>query len=156
MDSPGVTLVTRQDWSDCEQQVARHFGLVICPLIETTKRLLDQEIAVSEFSVSDVEALFENDRDQLVRFAIAWYADVQRRDYGEEWDPAEGDQQSGVDKTSEVLGLSQGFLLGFAMFFLYAKARPSGLVQYIRRRRIPHATKVARDVRRIIKSATLS
>lgn len=149
MQSNSTQLVTTKEWADSERRLAEQFGVQIVPLDGRRIELLNAEVATSEFSLSDVASLFASQRDLLMRFATAWYFDCNSHDYGEEWDPAEGDQQRGADKTRQIDGITQGYLLGYTMLLLYAMQRPSDLVAYIKRRRIPHAAKVAQDVRRL-------
>jgi hypothetical protein len=87
----------------------------------------------------------------VTEFGVRWYADCHNHDYGEEWNPDEGSQQ-GADRMVKALGISEGFLVGYTMLYLYSDQKPKLLVEYVKRRRIPHASKVARDVRRVFLS----
>jgi hypothetical protein len=134
-------------------RLAKRFRLELIPLAPRTVELLDAEVAVADFELANVQSLFDEQYECLMRFAHAWYADCNNVDYGEESDASEGDQQEHTNAKRKVLGIGQGFLLGYAMLLLYAKERPNQLVQYIKKRRIPHAKKVAKDVSRIAQQA---
>ncbi len=147
-----VDFVKSGPWRVAEEQIASRLGLRFWSSDE--ERILEivaEELRSSDFSEDDVRSAFEHDEMRLVDFTIRWHADCQVVDYGEEWDPAEGDQQEDHHR-SECLGIGRGFLVGHALFFLYAKQKPKALLGYVRRRGIPHAAKVAKDIMRVYRS----
>ena len=155
MPSNAEQVVTSKPWHDLEVEIANYFNLKLCDLTPRTVELLEKHLAVSAFDIATALVLVKERRSDIKRFGIAWYADANQLDYGEEWDPEEGDQQSDLDKDIKIHGIGQGFLAGYAMFFLYAEVRPTELLDYMKRRRIPHAKKVTRDVMRIYKNAVV-
>lgn len=141
-------LLRNKDWQHAERLLAKRFHLDFFPASGLHLKLLRAETAISGFSLEDVLAVFEREPDEIVEFAERWYADCHDRNYGEEWDPHEGNQQDEGQKT-KTFGISEGFLVSYVMFYLYAKERPQELAAYVKRRRIPHAKKVAKDVVRV-------
>lgn len=144
-------LLANDDWKRAERTVAERFRLNIHPAAGVLLKLLRDEAEQSDFPVDDVLAVFTSQPEKVVEFGLRWYADCGDRDYGEEWDPDEGNQQE-EDQERETVGIAQGFLVGYTMLYLYTKYRPEGLAAYIKRCRIPHATEVAGDVKRVFAS----
>jgi hypothetical protein len=140
-------------WSHAERELARRFGLTMFPANDRLTQLLNQEVEQSDFSPDDILGAFQNDHEHLIEFCARWYADCNEHDYGEEWDRDEGDQQAG-NPPAKTLGICQGFMIGYTLFFLYAKRNPKALLGFVKRRRIPHAKKVATDIIRVYAEAT--
>ena len=147
MNAPVAFLAT-PPWRDAESMLATSFGLRLIDAVPEMLALCEKEIEQSDFSPDDVEKLLPQDRSRLIAFATKWYAHCQKHEYGEEWDPAEGNQQED-SPPPELVGIGQGFLVTYSIFFLYAKSNPAGLLSFIKRRRIPHAQRVAKDILRV-------
>lgn len=137
-----------QKWSKSEQALAARFGIQLLPVCERTLDLLAQEVALSDFTAKEIVATFRNDTISVDEFCGRWYADCHDRDYGEEWDPNEGNQQEG-NPPGQPLGIGQGFIVSHTILYLYAARDPDGLVGYFKRRKMAHGKKVARDVLRV-------
>ena len=137
-------------WQEAEKRLAGRFGLTVssAPVGSVLRRLVEEETRLAEFSVDDLHACFLQEPERVIRFGMRWYADCNKHEYGEEWNPEEGDQQD-KDRKSKVVGMSGGFLMGYTFLLLYARHKPELLTAYIKRRRIPHAAKVAKDVKRV-------
>jgi hypothetical protein len=140
-------------WRDAELMLAKSFKLPLLDASPVTIGFLEQEIAQSDFGLEDIKALLSEDRARLLAFSIDWNADCRIHEYGEEWDPAEGNQQEDAPPP-QLIGIGQGFLITHSLFFLYAKLNPTGLLAFVKRRRIPHAKQVARDIVRVFKNVT--
>ena len=143
-----MEFVTQGSWAEAERQLAKRFGLKIYPATGRLMELLTEEVQQSDFIPAKILAEFESNSALITEFGARWYADCHGLDYGEEWDPEEGNQQAD-NPPAKTMGIGQGFLVGYTLFFLYAKSNPDGLLDFIKRRRIPHATKVAKDVVRV-------
>jgi len=141
-------LLRNKDWQQAERRLAKRFRLDIRPASGVLLKLLRDETGKSDFSVDDVLAVFARQPEEVVEFGGRWYADCSDHEYGEEWDPDEGNQQD-EDQETKTVGIAEGFLVGYAMLYLYAEERPEELTAYVKRRRIPHAGKVAKDVVRV-------
>lgn len=137
-------------WQAAEERVAGQFGLKVsaAPAGSVLRRLVEEETRLAEFSVDDLYSCFQQEQETVIRFGMRWYADCNKHEYGEEWNPEEGDQQDKVRKP-RVECMSGGFLMGYTFLLLYARHKPELLAAYIKRRRIPHAAKVAKDVKRV-------
>jgi hypothetical protein len=81
------------DWCEAETRLARRFGLRICPTTPRGLELIGKEVELSEFQPQEIFAELQKDRDRLLEFCARWYADCMGHDYGEEWNPEEGNQQ---------------------------------------------------------------
>jgi hypothetical protein len=143
-----MEFVTQGSWADAEQQLSARFGLEIYPAEGRLMELLLEEVQQSDFSPDEILAEFDANPDRIIDFSGRWYADCHDHDYGEEWDPAEGNQQAG-NPPPKTVGIGQGFMVGYTLLYLYAKTKPDTLLDFIKRRRIPHAKKVAKDVMRV-------
>jgi hypothetical protein len=143
-------------WQEAEKRVAGRFGLTVSSASagSVLRRLVEEETRLAEFSVDELHALLLQEPETVIRFGMRWYADCNKHEYGEEWNPEEGDQQD-KDRESKVVGMSGGFLMGYTFLLLYARHKPELLTGYIKRRRIPHAARVAKDVQRVY-AATLA
>lgn len=152
-----LDLLALDDWKKMERQVAGWFGLGVSAVEpgSVLLRLLEEETQKAEaFTLEDVHALFVEEPEVLRSFGIRWYADCIDHDYGEEWNPEEGNQQEDMPP-GKTVGMSGGFLMGYAFLLLYARHKPELLQGYIKARRIPAAVKVTRDVKRVY-AATLA
>ncbi len=145
-----LEFIKQSPWSDAEQQIAKRFGLKVCPITERMSELNAKDIAASDFSYDSVQEAFANEHRVITEFGGRWYADCMGHDYGEEWDPEEGNQQD-FDPDIKLHGLGQGFIIKYTLFYMYAKDKPEGLLDYLKRLRIPHARNVARDIMRVYK-----
>ncbi|MBE7464976.1 MAG: hypothetical protein HS116_15985 [Planctomycetes bacterium] len=135
-------------WADAEQRLSSRFGLTIFPAEGRLMELLIEEVQQSDFLPEEILAEFYTNPELIAEFSGRWYADCHKRDYGEEWNPEEGNQQEGNPPLNTV-GICQGFMVGYTLLYLYAKRNPRSLLDFIKRRRIPHAKKVAKDVMRV-------
>ena len=140
-----LDFVRSDKWIEAERELAAALGI---ELLEADGRLLslvEEEVNQSDFAQQDILDVFAAEYEQLVAFSLGWQRLNEKNDYGEEWNPAEGNQQ--VNSPEPVfVGISQGFLVGSTLFYLYAQRRPDLLLSYLRRRRIPDAKKVAEDI----------
>lgn len=142
-----------KEWRETEEKLARKFGLKIYPANDRIVELLIEEITLADFSLQDILKVFQEEYDDLIDFSERWHADCNHHDYGEEWDFEEGDQQSDTSPKN-VVGISQGFMVSYILFFLYARFKPDLLFDFLRRRRIPYAKKVVNDIKRIYLKTT--
>ena len=136
-------------FSQFEEKLSKQLGLERLVGNSTVHGLLRKEIEESRYGVDEIAERIANRTEHFDRFAPAWYRDASDRDYGEEFDPDEGDQQDG-NRESELVGISEGFTISYLLLFLYGTECPDNLEAWIRKRRIPAAKKVARDLRRVI------
>jgi hypothetical protein len=146
-----MSFVAQGAWADAEHRLATQFGLDLYPAEGLLVELLVSEIQQSDFSTDEILAEFETKPDRIVEFGRRWHADCLQRDYGEEWNPEEGNQQRG-NPPPKVLGICQGFMVGYTLLFMYANSKPEALLDFVKRRRIPHAKKVTKDVMRVFKA----
>lgn len=137
-------------WQEAEKRLAGRFGLSVssAPEGSVLRRLVEEETKLAEFAVDELHDCFLKEPETVIRFGMRWYADCNKHEYGEEWNPEEGNQQDKNQK-SQLVGMSGGFLMGYAFLFLYARHKPDLLPAYIKRRKIPHAARVAKDVKRV-------
>jgi hypothetical protein len=133
---------------EIEQALAAEFKLKLLPMNERGLDICSREIDGSSFSIDDIIVVASTQCDHLMEFSRQWHA---APDLGEEWNPEEGNQQED-SKDRQVIGMAQGFLIGYALWFLYASRKPEALLGYLKRRRIPHGVKVAEDIVRIYES----
>ena len=145
--------INTPQWSEVEQAHAARFHLKLLPAGDRSLHLLSHEIALSDFSAENIISTLHNDAATVADFSRRWYADCNNCDYGEAWDPAEGNQQEG-NPPGEVLGIGQGFLVSYIILYLYAANAPDRLVEFYKRRKMPHGSKVAKDVLRRYRQTT--
>jgi hypothetical protein len=143
-----MSFISQGGWAVAEKRLSARFGLDLYPAEERLMELLVEEVQQSDFSLDEILGEFEANSERIVEFGGRWYADCNKHDYGEEWSPEEGNQQEGMPPP-ETIGICQGFLVGYTLLFLYAKSKPEALLGFIRRRRVPHAKRVAKDVMRV-------
>ena len=103
---------------------------------------------MSDFVAKEVVSTFQDETDHVTEFSGRWYADCNSREYGEEWNPAEGNQQQD-NPPGQLLGIGQGFMVSHVIFYLYASQAPDALVGFFKRRKLAHGKKVAKDVLRV-------
>jgi len=147
-----MEFVTREPWCVAEHKLAEEFGLKISKATGSLSEFLREEVELADFDEREIEQEFQENPALLIDFCRRWHWDCEEHDYGEEWDPSEGNQQEDSSRGTPV-GICQGFMVLGALFYLYAKKKPDELLDYIKRKRIPHARKTARDVLRVYASA---
>jgi len=135
-------------WTEAEKDLASELGIGFLEADARLMSLVEEEISQSDFTQQEIRDVFETEYDQLVAFSLGWQRLHEAKDHGEEWNPAEGNQQANSPELV-LVGLSQGFLVGNALFYLYVQRRPELLLAYLQRRRIPHPKKVAEDIRNV-------
>ena len=135
-------------WNKAERHLAAELGVEFLEANDTLLSLVEEEVSQSDFAHKEIIDVFEVEFDQVIAFGIAWQRLNEKNDYGEEWNPEEGNQQVGSPEPV-LVGISQAFLVGSTLFYLYAQRRPDLLLPYLQRRRIPHAKKVAEDIERV-------
>jgi hypothetical protein len=140
--------INSPQWSKTEQAHAARFELKLLPAEDRMLDLLAQEVVLSDFTAEQIRSTFHNETASVVEFSGRWYADCTNCDYGEEWDPAEGNQQED-NPPGEVLGIGQGFMVSYIILYLYAANVPDKLVGFYKRQKMAHGKKVAKDVLRI-------
>lgn len=145
--------INTEMWSNSEQALATRFGLELLPACDRILDLLAQEVALSDFTANEIISTFRNETSRVGEFCGRWYADCNNHDYGEEWDPDEGDQQAGRPP-GEVLGIGQGFMVSYIVCYLYAARAPDGFIEFYKRLKMPHGKKVAKDVLRVFRQTT--
>ncbi|WP_338688658.1 hypothetical protein [Haloferula helveola] len=143
-------LLDDDHFTQFEERLSEQFGLERFVGDSIVRDLLQKEIEDSRFNLEQLAIYFARRTEHFDRFAREWYRDASGTDYGEEFDPVEGDQQ---DRRTgrEVIGISEGFTISYLLLFLYGTEYPRELEGWIRTRRIPAASHVARDVRRVIR-----
>ena len=140
--------INSPQWAKAERAHAAQFGCELLPADERMLDLLAQEVAVSDFPAAEVISTFHSGSASVAEFGRRWYADCNDCDYEEEWDPAEGNQQKGNPR-GEVLGMGQGFLVGYIILYLYAAKAPDGIIGFYKRQKLAQGKKVAKDVLRV-------
>lgn len=145
--------INTPQWSEVEQAHAARLHLKLLPAGDRSLHLLAHEIALSDFSAEKIISTLHNDAASVTAFSRQWYVDCNKFDYGEEWDPAEGSQQE-RNPPEKLLGIGQGFLVSYIILYLYAANAPDGLVEFYKRRKMPHGRKVAKDVLRVYRQTT--
>lgn len=147
--------ITAKTWCDAENALASGFGLQVLPANDRSLDTLFRQIEQSDFTLDEIVKALDCESILLTEFCIRWYADSARHDYGEEWDPVEGNQQDDSPPRKKLgMGMAQGFMVGNAILYLYAARKSDLLLKFLQRRRIPHAGKVAKDVMRIYRKTT--
>ncbi len=146
-----MEFVKQRSWAKAEENLASRFGLQMYPAEGRLMELLVEQVRQSIFTPDEILAEFQGNPEFIIEFSARWYADCNDNDYGEEWDSKEGNQQAG-NPPPQTVGIGQGFMVGYTLLYLYAKSKPDALLGFIKRRRIPHAKKVSKDVMRVFKS----
>lgn len=143
-----------EEWISIHNEIALTFHLKIehHPKI---REVIQKNIAISDFSINDIKSEFMNSKQSIRTFSKLWYNDCNKHEYGEEWDPFEGNQQPENEK-SVVTGIGEGFLITYILFFLYAKYKDMLLPAYLKRIKMPYSKKVYKDIVRVFKQATNS
>ncbi len=141
--------VNEVPWKGLEDRVARRTSTPLLPSDQFEAQALSREIAASQFTEEEISALSLDEPDLLTRFACAWILHNRGIDYGEEWDPDEGDQQPTDDRNPTGRTFVRGFLVTSAIMLLYAGRAPDRLHAYLVARRIPKAKRVRDDVVRL-------
>ena len=145
--------INSPQWLEAERAHTAQFGLKLLPADARSLDLLAHEVALSDFTATEIISTFQNDSTSVAGFIRRWYADCHKHDYGEEWDPDEGNQQEG-NPPGKALGMGQGFMASYIVLYLYAAKAPAGLVDFYKRRKMPHGKKVAKDVLRVYRQTT--
>lgn len=140
--------VKSDKWTEAEKDIASELGIEFLEADARLMSLVEEEIDQSDFTPQAIRDVFETEYDQLVEFSLGWQKLNEAKDHGEEWNPAEGNQRANSPEPV-LVGIGQGFLVGNALFYLYVQRRPELLLAYLRRRRIPHAEEVAKDIRNV-------
>lgn len=140
-------------WLEAERAHAGRFGMKLLPAEDRSLDLLAHEVALSDFTTEKIISTFHNEPASVTEFSRRWYATCNHRNHGEEWDPAEGNQQEG-NPPGEMLGMGQGFMASYIIVYLYAANAHNGLIDFYKLRKIPHAKKVAKDVLRVYRQIT--
>lgn len=148
LDKMNLEFVKHGAWAQLEQQLAARFGLQLYPAEGQLMVLLVKKVKQSAFTPEEILAEFQQDPETIAEFGRRWYADCLGHEYGEEWNPEEGNQQEDSSTLAEE-GITQGFMLSYTLLYLYAKRMPESLLDFIKRSRIPQARKVARNVMRV-------
>lgn len=142
--------INSPQWSKAERAGAARFNLKFLRAEDRVLDLLAHEVVLSDFTAEQIISTFHEDTASVTEFSGRWYADCNDHDYGEEWDPAEGNQQED-NPPGEVLGMAQGFMVSNIILYLYAANVPDGLVGFFKRRKMPQGKKVAKDVLRVFR-----
>ena len=145
--------INSPQWLEAERAHTAQCGLKHLPADDRRLDLLAHEVALSDFTAEEIHSTFQNDSASVAGFIRRWCADCHGRDYGEEWDPDEGNQQED-NPPGEALGMRQGFLASHIVLYLYAAKAPGKLADYYKRRKMPHGKKVAKDVLRVYRQTT--
>ena len=133
------TTINQQSWRESENNLAAEFGLKVLPACPRTLEIAVREIDTADFGCDEILHAFNHEHDTLIEFCSLWSADCNRRSREEEWDPDEGNQQAGNPKGT-VLGMTQGFLVGYTLLYLYAALKPEVLPKFLKRKGTPSAT----------------
>ena len=135
-----------------EQSIAVAVGSHILEdsTIASTTRI-QGDLSVSGMTIAETESLLLAQRDQIIRFGIAFLRDEAATDTTEEF--PEGEEQD-PPKIVSVLGLGVGFGISYAIFYNFlARRTPAEFRAYLSNRRIPHQARFARELRRVFESA---
>ncbi len=134
-----------------EQSIAVAVGSHILEdsTIASTTRI-QGDLSVSGMTIAETESLLLAQRDQIIRFGIAFLRDEAATDTAEEY--PEGEEQD-PPKIVSVLGLGVGFGISYAIFYNFlARRTPAEFRVYLRNRRVPHQARFARELRRVFES----
>lgn len=144
-----VSLLAVPELKEIDQQVGEAIGLKIIPVESVSKWNLLAEVSQAGFPVDEVKGALVSKKAEIVDFGIRWNRLCDQVDHGEEFDPAKGNQQEDA-RVVKVGGLGEGAAVTYVLFLLYAAIGQKELVSYLKRRRIPHASKVAADIMSIV------
>ncbi|MDQ8182718.1 hypothetical protein [Pelagicoccus sp. SDUM812005] len=131
-------------WQEAENEIASIFKYKICPMCDVTASARKEEMELSGFSTETIIEEFKRDERIIKRFSQNWLINCKRKNYGDEWNPEEGNQQEDIN--AKLVGIGEGFLLIHMLFYLHAKLKPDSLLDFLKKRRIPHAKKTAKDI----------
>ncbi len=138
--------VTSNAWTDTERNLADCIGLKLIEANAVVIDLLAKEIKQSDFTLEEIRAVIDTDGQRFLNFCRRYYQMASKTADKEEWNKFEGDQQRRKKHDVQELGICQGFMMTYALQFLYAKSKPKLLLEFLKRRRIPQAKKFAADV----------
>jgi hypothetical protein len=105
------------------------------------------EMSVSGLTVDEIESLLLTHRDRIIALGVRILRDeaatrgVEEHPEGEEQEPPE---------VIETLGLGTGFGIKYAIYYNFLAHRtPAEFAAFLKNRRIPHAARFARELRRL-------
>ncbi|WP_322049594.1 hypothetical protein [Paraburkholderia sp. J67] len=133
----------------------KYFSLASSVIKEAKKilcsDLYDAELAycqkalgMAKFDLNDVEDLLETDFDRLRRFCVAMIRGAKLIDVGQDFNPAEEDEEESSNET--YVGHSLTFLLTFSILYLLLRDDRVRLSLYLKQMRQPKADKYQRAV----------
>lgn len=107
-------------------------------------------LSVSGMTCQEIERFLLKHRDAVVRFGIRLQQERQGKSSEQEYPPGEEPDEEDKDQIVEVRGLANGFGARMATYYNFLAHRaPAELAEFLKNRRIPAASKFARDLRRI-------
>ena len=140
-----VSLLTLPEVKEIDRSVGDALGFRVIPAESASKWHLLAEVSQAGLPVEEVAATLESRKEAIIAFGIRWNRRCSQVDHGEEFDPREGDQQDD-SRQRTVVGLSEGAAVTYALYLIYAAIGMKDLTAYLKRRRMPHASKVAMDI----------
>lgn len=134
-----------------EQAIATAIGFRIIEDFSTACTTFTQaDLSVSGLTISEMESLLIAHRDRVIRFGIALLRDQAATDESEEF--PEGEEQD-PSEPGTSLGYGTGFGITYATYYNFLAHRsPEEFKAYLKNRRIPKHTQLARELQRVFDS----
>ena len=131
-----------------EQAIAAAVGSRIVEDYSSTSTSYTQaDMSVSGMTVAQTEALLVSQRDQIIKFGVAFLRNEAATDDTEEF--PQGEEQD-PSQTVEVHGLGVGFGIKYSIFYNFLAHRtPAEFRAYLKNRRVPHHARFARELRQV-------
>jgi len=107
---------------------------------EILKRLSKKEQQQSGISSSDLLSIYENKKDELMKFTCYCYSKESKIDHVEKYPYPDDSKQD--HSASKTIGLSKGFSITYAIYYYFLSENDNnGLMDYLSIRRIPYFKK---------------
>src|SRR5262249_35187791 len=149
-----VALLQSETLRAVEEAIASEVGSRIIEYNSVMSASLAQaDMSVSGLTLAEIESLLVSCRQHIVAFGIRFLRDKDATSNEEEY--PEGEEQE-PSETEEVHGLGKGFGINYAIYYNFlANRTPAEFRAYLKNRRIPHAAKFAKELRRVFEEAAV-
>jgi hypothetical protein len=150
-----MALLTSEVLRDIEDRIAGRIGLPVLRDYSATSVNDSQAlISVSGMSANDLRVFLGEHCERIVAFNVRLMQDSKATcdegEYPEGEEPDEDDR----DQTLQVLGLASGFGILHAIYCNFlANRSASEFLAFLKNRRTPHASKTAKELKRIFKES---
>ena len=146
-------LLISKDLSAIENDIALACNTYINKdFIDLTISSLRREISNSEISLNHIHQLLISKRDPIIKFGIRLYNTQKDAPLQEEYPVGEEIPKSQRPKVIASLGIGVGFGIKYAIYLHFLETNPNGLLDYLKKERIPKAQKFCKTLERIYKS----